>query len=161
SALEAARYVGGVGTTRRESMRTLAEETGANTVVGGALYRRGDQLFFRVQVADRRGSRLVGMGDGIVAPTADPRQGGEELRNRVMGWLSVQFDERLRGTPGASNRPPTYEAYRAFAEGMARYVAVDNAGAAPLFLRAYERDTTFTSALLHASIALTNLGRWF
>ncbi|HVD59229.1 MAG TPA: hypothetical protein VNC11_00025, partial [Gemmatimonadaceae bacterium] len=56
--------------------------------------------------------------------------------------------------------PPTYAAYETFSEGMTKYIAGDNADALPLFLHAYETDTSFTVGLLYASIAATNLRQW-
>ncbi|MDQ6872272.1 MAG: protein kinase [Gemmatimonadota bacterium] len=143
-----------------EPMSALATETGAGTVVGGAVYRRGDRLLFRVIVADRNGMRVIGSLTDVEAPIADPISGVQEVRNRLMGWLALKYDDRI-AVPGESNaQPPDYDAYRAFSEGMARYIAVDNSNALTLFLDAFKRDSSFTVALLYASISLTNLGRW-
>lgn len=161
AAQQASRYLGGSGNDRnREPMRALATETGAGTVVGGAFYRRGDTLLFRVNVADQRGGRLVGALTDVTAPVSNPVLGVEELRNRLMGWLAVRYDERLQGPSPGSDQPPTYEAYRAFSEAMTLYIAVENEQALPLFLRAFKLDSSFTSALLYASISLSNLGEW-
>jgi tetratricopeptide (TPR) repeat protein len=43
---------------------------------------------------------------------------------------------------------------------MTRYIAVDNRSALTLFLDAFKRDSSFTVALLYASISATNLGQW-
>jgi tetratricopeptide (TPR) repeat protein len=162
AALHASRYLTSARPDKRnlQPMQALATETGAGVVVGGAFYRQADKLLFRVNVADRSGSRLVGSLTDVVAPVSDPLIGVEELRNRLMGWLAVRYDDRLEGPPQAANRPPTYESYRAFSEGMARYIDVQNAQALPLFLDAFKRDSSFTVALLYASISLTNLGQY-
>ncbi|MGH7638879.1 MAG: protein kinase domain-containing protein [Gemmatimonadaceae bacterium] len=159
SAVEANDFARSDTPMSREPLRWLATETGSETVVGGAFYRRGDSLLFRVSVADREGSRLATTLTDVAAPLSDPIRGVEELRNRIMGWLSVRGDERLPAA-ALTERPPTYESYRAFSEGLARYIAVDNAGALPLFERAFAQDTSFTSALLYASLSLTNLGHY-
>jgi tRNA A-37 threonylcarbamoyl transferase component Bud32 len=148
------------GKVRREPVSGLAAETGAGTVVGGAFYRRGDRLLFRVSVADKGGTRVVGSLTDVDAPIADPVVGVQEVRNRLMGWLALRYDDRI-AVPGESgNKPPVYEAYRAFSEGMTRYIAVDNLHALTLFLDAFKRDSSFTVALLYASISSTNLGQW-
>src|SRR5207249_3816322 len=72
-----------------------AEETSAGTVVSGFYYGRGDRIVFRVQVADQGGRRVVGTVTDVVATRADPVRGIEELRNRLMGLLALQYDERL------------------------------------------------------------------
>jgi predicted Zn-dependent protease len=72
----------------------------------------------------------------------------------------LRYDDRLKATGSSADRPPTYEAYRVFSDGMNHYVAVENSKALPLFLEAYRIDSTFTVALLYASIALTNVASW-
>src|SRR5205823_3466160 len=70
-----------------------AEETGAGTVVSGAYYRRANQILFRLQLADQGGKRVVGAITDVSAPLSDPIRGVEELRNRLMGWLAIHYDE--------------------------------------------------------------------
>jgi len=123
-------------------------------------YRRGDQLLFHVQISDGGGKRLVGAISDVVAPVSDPLRGIEELRNRLMGWLELRYDERLQIPASAAIKPPTYESYRAFSDGMSLYIATQNARAIPLFLQAYELDSSFVQALLYGSMALTNVGDW-
>jgi tetratricopeptide (TPR) repeat protein len=158
----AARSASSVGdaAAARVPMRALALDVGASTVVGGSFTRRGDSLYFRVSIADKQGSRVVATLADIAAPIAQPMLGIEELRNRVMGWLAILYDERIQPTVPSGDRPPTYAAYRAFNEGMAHYVAVRNADAVPLFWRAYQLDTSFTEALLYASLSLTNIQQY-
>jgi tetratricopeptide (TPR) repeat protein len=162
TALQAARYVASrsASSDAREPLRALAAETGAGTVVGGAYYRQGDRIFFRVDVADQGGRRLVRALTDVAAPASDPMQGVEELRNRLMGWLALKYDDRLQGATPEGDQPPTYAAYQTFSEGLTRYVAVDNTQALPLFLRAFKLDSSFTVALLYASLAATNLALW-
>jgi hypothetical protein len=144
---------------RKESApaHLLAEETGAGSVITGAYYLRNDSLLFRLQISDEGGRRLDGVITDVACPVSDPIRGVEELRNRVMGWLAVRYDERLNVTSAQVDRPPTYAAYLAFSDGMSRYLASQNVQAFPLFLAAYNADTTFVPALLYASFALTNV----
>jgi tetratricopeptide (TPR) repeat protein len=162
TAFQASKYLVGDGAsqTAGEPMRALAAETDARTVVGGAYYRRGDNLLFRVTVADRNGGRLIVTLADVEAPISDPLVGVQELRNRLMGWLAVQYDESVRDQIRSDDRPPTYQAYRAFSDAMNHYIAVENAAALPDFLAAFKMDSSFTVSLLYASITLTNLGQW-
>ena len=141
-------------------MRALAHETGAGTVVSGSYYRQGERLLLRVQVTDAITGTLLGVPDDASAPVSEPIDGIVELRNRLMGWFGLHFDDRIKGHERTDETPPIYTAYVAFGEGMAQYIATRNDLAVPLFLRAYERDSAFVLALLYASIALSNLGEY-
>jgi tetratricopeptide (TPR) repeat protein len=136
----------------------LAVETGASTVVSGSLYRQGERLYLRASVADRQGTRLVGGVASVAVPVSSAVAGVEQLRDKLMGWLAMRYDDRLNAYATPDARPPTYDSYQVFSEGMTRYVAVENARALPLFIRAYEVDTSFVQALLYASIAASNVG---
>jgi serine/threonine-protein kinase len=163
-AVEALRYAvpnGGAGSrSALAAPAVLAHETGAATVVYGAIYKVHDQLEFRVSVADQQGNRIAGMITNVSAPIGDPIGGVEELRTRVMGWLASHYDDRLTAFFGADAQPPTYDAYRAFTGALADYVDVDCVHATPLFQRAAHLDSSFTVARLYASICMTNLGEW-
>ena len=144
----------------RAPSRVLAEETGAGTVVSGAYYQRRDSLLFRLQVADQGGTRVAGTITDVATPTTDPIRGLEELRNRLMGWLSMHYDERLQLPKSGAEKPPTFEAFRAFSDGMTLYISTQNARALPLFLEAYRLDSSFVAALLYATLSLTNVDEW-
>jgi serine/threonine-protein kinase len=159
AAMEASRFVSGSADVR-EPVHALATETGAGIVVSGSYYRRADRLLFRVTVADQEGARLIETLADVEAPVADPLMGVEELRARLMGWLAVRYDDRLAVPASGAERPPTYEAYRSFSEAMTRYIAMQNAQALPLFRRAFDLDSSFTVALLYASVVATNLSDW-
>ncbi len=140
--------------------RLLAAETGGSTVVTGVIYRQADSLLFRASVSDRDGTHLIATITDISSPISNPMKGVEEVRARVMGWLSARYDDRLQPPSLASDRAPTYEAYRIFSEGMTDYIDVANGKALTQFLQAYSLDSTFTVALLYASIAASNLGQF-
>ena len=162
TAIDAYRTVtsGRSGPAGRDPIRALAAETGAGIVVTGAYSLRGGRLRLQIQVTDAISGSLLAVPEEVVADGADPIRGIEELRTRLMGWLSLRYDERLKGQLGPGERPPRYEAYQAFSDGMAYYIATDNRAATPKFLEAYAIDSTFTVALLYGSIGLTNLGEY-
>jgi tetratricopeptide (TPR) repeat protein len=161
AALQAARFVSRGATNKRgDPARALAQETGATTVVSGSYYRDGEKLIFRLDVLDRGGTRLLRTIANVVAPSSEPTKGVDEVRTRLMGWLALNYDQRLKEFVREGDQPPTYAAYQAFSEGMTKYIAVNNADAMTLFLRSYELDSTFTVGLLYASIAATNRGSY-
>jgi tetratricopeptide (TPR) repeat protein len=75
-----------------------------------------------------------------------------------MGFLAMAFDERFAASAEQVGRVPTYEAYQAFDEGMNVLIDQYNQlGALPHFLRAFELDSTFYTALIYACIPAINL----
>jgi tetratricopeptide (TPR) repeat protein len=161
TALQASRFVATQSASgNQDPTKVLASETGAGTVVDGSFYRQGDQLMFRLDVSDQGGRRLTRTITNVVAPVSDPTRGVEELRNRLMGWLALKYDERLQGATPEGDQPPTYAAYQKFSEGMNWYIDNENARALPLFVQAFNVDSSFTVALLYASIAATNVVEW-
>ena len=80
------------------------------------------------------------------------------LRNRVMGWFGLNYDERLQGHARVEEQPPTYEAYLAFSEGMASYIGTMIPRRCHSFSAHISSISSFTLALLYASLALTNTG---
>lgn len=144
----------------RDPISVVAAETGAQLVISGAVYRNADRLIFRIEVTDaRRGRMLVALED-IEAAADDPIPGVEEARARIMGWFAGQYDERISSEMAEGARPPIYQAYVAFSEGIDQYVSNDFAQALPNFLRAYAMDSSFTAALLYGSLCHTNLGQF-
>ncbi len=136
----------------RDPVRALAEETGAGIVISGAYYREGETLQFQVQVTDAHAGRLLDALDPVSGSPESPREAIERLRQRVMGFLAVSFDERLATQASTAGQPPTFEAYRAFNEGMERYIRDEYREALPHFYRAFELDSTFVVSLLFVVI---------
>ena len=161
TAVQAYRFVSGDSPgsrAARDPVRSVATETGAGIVVTGAVYRRGDRVLFRLQVTDVGQSRVVETLSDVEAPVTDPLAGVEEVRERLMGWFAGQSDERIRVEMSEHARPPTYNAYVAFSEGLDRYIEAEFESALPYFLRAYEADSSFVASLLYASLCSSNLG---
>lgn len=141
----------------QDPVAAVASETGAHIVVTSAVYQRSDRLLFQVQVTDVARRYLVETIEDVEAPISDPLLGVEEVRARLMTWLAVEYDERLRSELAEHSTPPLYPAYVAFAEGLDAYMAADFEEALPHFLRAYAIDTVFVPALLYASLCSSNL----
>jgi tetratricopeptide (TPR) repeat protein len=161
TALEASRYL----RARPEStpvrmLGGLREETGADVVVSGSYYRRGDTLSFVGQITDVRIGRLLTAIGPVSAPLGDPVRAIGELRTRAMGFLASTLDERLASSAMLETAPPTYEAYQEFSAGMAAYVASDFRSASTRLIHAFRLDSTFPTPLLFASISLSNQGRY-
>jgi tetratricopeptide (TPR) repeat protein len=158
-AQQASRYVAaGIDSGHvRDPLRALAEETGAATVVYGAYYRRGDSVQYHVEVTDVTRERPLGSLEPETAPLDSPEDALEPLRQRVMGMLSIALDERIPTHTTSATRPPTFEVYQAFDEGVRRYTERSgDVEAIPFLRRAFELDTTFVAPLTYISIIYNN-----
>ena len=82
------------------------------------------------------------------------------LRERIMGAIALQLDDRI--TPGApfTTHPPTYDAYVQFDRGLGHFNRYEYAEARPLMLESWSRDSTFMPALIFAAFAALNDGQW-
>jgi tetratricopeptide (TPR) repeat protein/tRNA A-37 threonylcarbamoyl transferase component Bud32 len=161
TALQASLYVQGLAEEGRvqDRVRAVAEETGAATVISGAFYRRGDGIQYQIEISDAANGRLLAALDPEDAPLELPDEAIEALRQKVMGSLAILLDERIASEASGVARPPSFEAYQTFSEGMMRYLRREWEEALHHFNRAFELDTTFLTALLYVAPTLYNLGR--
>jgi DNA-binding SARP family transcriptional activator/TolB-like protein len=140
-------------------IRSIAERTGAGTVVSGSYYRDGAELRFQTQISEARTGRLLRGVDVISAPTAQPTQALEPLRQRVTGALAVLRDDRLGNWTAATSQPPSYAAYEEFLIGMAAF-GNDFASAIKHFSRAAALDSTYRQALLWVGQSYANINEY-
>lgn len=161
SAIRASRFVRESGKERAtDPVLDLARETGADIVVSGRIYRSRDSLQYQIQVTDAKTRALLGAIGPIATSDTDPIGGLVSASGRLMGLLAAHVDDRLGKFASGLPDPPTYQAYKQFSLGLDRYIQSDFKGAAPLFIGAHSRDTTFHAPLLFASISLSNQARY-
>ncbi|MEO6444879.1 MAG: protein kinase [Gemmatimonadaceae bacterium] len=161
TALQATRYAAtrSADASKLDPIRTIASETDAAIVVSGSYYRNGNELAIHVQVSDVSDSTrttLLGAVGPVMAQVETPVPAIEEIRSRLMGLLSTVMDRRLESSVAMSESPPTFEAYREFAQALDSYVRNDFRDAGVRFARAYTLDSTLASALLMGSISVAN-----
>jgi serine/threonine protein kinase len=142
----------------RTVIQELARLTQSGLAVAGSYYRHGAALEFHSEVLDVKSGRPLGLVEPVLGRPDDPTAAIDTVRLRVMGVLAARFDWAGWEIP-ASVQPPSYEAYRAYAEGMRLWVASDYLEAGPLFERAYALDSTYLRALVTAATAYGNAGR--
>jgi DNA-binding SARP family transcriptional activator len=151
-----------------QQARTLAEATGAGTVITGVVYQFDDSIQIQAHVTDARSQTLLFSVESPRVGLANPGRAAEELRQRVVGGLATTLDGRITVYGNVALQPPTLEAYRAFSEGESLYTRAWTPGnvylreeALQAFLRAFELDSTFSVALMKAAATLWALRRPF
>ena len=137
----------------------LAREARATLVVRGSYYRSGDSLLINAEVRDATGGRVVAALPALAAAADDPLAGVETLRRRVVTALALQVDSTLDGFGVAPARPPAYEAYQAYVQGIQAYLDDRYGDAAAAFDRAVARDSAFDVAILWAAHSHWFVGR--
>lgn len=142
-----------------ERSQVLARETGAGILVWGSFYRFGDRIQLQAQVFHVSDRELLRTLQPVEAAVDSVAGAVASLSDRVAGALAARLNPRLAGWADHV-RPPGLEAYRAYNQGLERYVSsLDDRGyseAARLFGRAVELDSTFVVASLWHAQALTN-----
>jgi DNA-binding SARP family transcriptional activator len=148
-----------------EREHTLAEQTGAGTIISGTVYLFEDSLQLQAHVSDVQNQKILVSVKSDRSSRGDPGPAVESLRQRVVGALAITHDRRIAVYANVALQPPTFEAYRAFTEGEELY----NRAFAPgnghlreaslrLLLRAFELDSTLRAAQLRAADAMSMLG---
>lgn len=140
-------------------LRTLAERTGAGTVVSGTYFSEGDSLRFLMRITGAPSGEVRHTVDVVDAPRARPTAALEPLRQRVTGALAVLLDPRLNNWTARTSQPPTYEAYGEFLLGMQTF-GPDYENSLRHFAKAARLDSTYWQAMLWAAMSYANLHRY-
>jgi DNA-binding SARP family transcriptional activator/TolB-like protein len=161
SALAAARSADSAlhdGRRGTEWLRAVGRDARAGVVVSGSYYRVNDSLHLSARVVHGETGEVLRSVDPVRVLATSPMEGLEQLRTRLMGALASLIETRAGGLIVPASTPPTYEAYRAYIEGLELFSRVRYAAALPHFERAARLDTTFTLPLLWAAMAHGNSG---
>ena len=143
----------------RNLVKALGEETGAGTVISGAIYLEGDALEFQVDVSDALRGRLLGSPPPIAGHRDAQRELIGEVQQQVMVFLAATFDERLVGlAPNLMSAAPSFEAYQAFLRGFERHTALDYEGAISDYKRALQLDPTWAQPAIRMKAAIAQGG---
>jgi DNA-binding SARP family transcriptional activator/TolB-like protein len=135
-------------------VKGLAERTGANLVVAGRMYRRGDSVEVWSRIVDPKTGRGVRALPAVVAAINDRNTLLVALRSRTLGAVAEVLDRRVNELVSTADQPPTYEAYREYIDGLDSYIPEPwkRAGLTH-FLRAAQLDTNFVLPLIWAAHA--------
>ncbi len=161
SALTSERNVAADSSKRgTQRLRALAEETGADRVVWGMYYLRGDSLAVQATISDAGTGEILRWLDPIVVASRDPSAAVDAVRHSVLGALALLYNRRGSVYIQRATRPPTYPAYKAFMEGIDFLVLYKSEESIARLSHAYRLDTTFVPALIRESDGYAQVGRF-
>jgi serine/threonine-protein kinase len=138
------------------SVRQVAAEASAGTVVRGTFYRQGDSLFFRVEAMQASNGNVTLTIDRVVAPVTDPMIAVRAISERLQGGFAVGSDNRGVGLGHA----PPYAAYIEFAQGEPLFQERRWKEAIRHYQRAVDIDPAFNRALMMLSGSYWNDGQF-
>ena len=138
---------------RSGRLQALARASGTGTVVWGSYYLQGDSLHFLAHVTNAATGEELATIESVRGPVDDPVAAVEQLRDRMMTTLATLTDPRLAKWMRYASKPPTFEAYTEFVEGIELRRNGKSGEAIPYFLRAAALDSDFTMASLWAALA--------
>lgn len=139
-------------------LRALLEEVGAGMVVSGAYYRDGDSIHFQVRIAN---AAEVSLSPGVEPVRASLREvpaAVQTLAERVTGAMAAHRHPRIRALNSDGSRPPSYEAYLAWVDGLEKFGRQDYVGSRERLMYAFSLDSSFVSPLIWAAATHGNLG---
>jgi DNA-binding SARP family transcriptional activator/TolB-like protein len=139
-----------------------ARPPNAGLVVRGSYSRTADSLFLQAQIVESATGRVVRAVGPVSGPLREPLVAIERLRQRLAGALATRVDPRLSRWSDAASQPVSFEAYRAFDEGLTGFFSARNsaesARANRLLVHAAQLDTNFSIPLVWALYGFSNAG---
>jgi tRNA A-37 threonylcarbamoyl transferase component Bud32/tetratricopeptide (TPR) repeat protein len=138
-------------------LRGVTGLTQSGIVVTGWYYLLGDELELHSEVLEVPSGTPITTVRPVRGPSSDPGAAIEEVRVLVLGALGTRLS-RLIGWEPPLSRPPTFQAFQAYARGMEEWVQGDFVSSAEWLERAYALDTTHLRSLLLAAAAHRSLG---
>ena len=118
-----------------DERRDFASRTKAINVLEGAIYRRGDELWYEAQFVNLETGETLERFDVIKCPVADPMQGIDRLARQVKGWWASKEDNVYS--------IPTYEAYQLYLDARQAWSIGNRREAGPFLRKSIEADETF------------------
>jgi DNA-binding SARP family transcriptional activator/TolB-like protein len=100
----------------------IARANRAGLLISGRYYRSGSGLELHASLIDTETGQVVESFGPVRSDTPDPMEAVGILGQRVRIALAVRLDSRFSGMLNTSTRPPTYEAFRAYADGIASFL---------------------------------------
>lgn len=135
---------------------------GASIVVEGGYYREGnrghDRLLLQARLTDVANDRLLPGPEPIIVPREEPLEGLVELTRMITAILAPALNPRATHVYHGA-RPPSFEVYRAYMEGLESFIAGDWIEAATRLRHCAEGAPEYALPRIVWAIAEWNLGR--
>ncbi len=142
----------------RNRWAAVGASAGAELIVTGSVQRDGGEVVLATVVIDVRENRILRSLEPMVTAASAPLSTIERIRARTVGALATTVDPRMTEWANVASQPPSYAAYRLFAEGLELLEEERYVEAGDRFREAAARDSTFTSAVLWAIEAYSLTG---
>ncbi|MCK4830303.1 adenylate/guanylate cyclase domain-containing protein, partial [bacterium] len=141
-----------------DGIRSLAEETHAQTIITGVFYKQINNLQFYAHIVDAQEGGILNAVGPVSGPVDDPLEAIELTRQKVMGSLAAHFDQEFTTHSDRTLKPPLYGAYEEFLIGIALFFKYNVSDAILHFYKAAELDTSYLLPLLWACHSYHNIG---
>lgn len=130
----------------------------AGTIVDGRYYRDDSELILQAHLADVANDRLLPGPDPVVVPVDEPLAGLDEITRRIATILAPALNPRAAHVYHGA-RPPSFEVYRVYMEGLEAFIAGDWEEASDRLRRCAEAAPDYALPRIVRAIAAWNLGR--
>ncbi len=128
----------------------------AGLVVSGAYSMKGGRLKFQAQLTNASNGTILRVFIPVSAPLDSPTLAFDSVSLQAVSAVAEATDVRLGALSHTAGRPPSFESYREYIQGVDAFAFHDEKGSVRHFMRAYELDTSFTTALLNANAGILN-----
>jgi serine/threonine-protein kinase len=128
------------------SDRDLARAAGAEKVVGGNIYGKGDSLVVQMQIVDSKNGHVLHQLEPVSVPSTNAQTILDRLRGGVTGAVAALADTLYLPWTTAHSRPPNYAAFQEFMQGLDALVNQGPRVAVDHLKKAIALDTGFVEA---------------
>lgn len=130
----------------------------AGTIVDGRYYREDSRLLLHARLTDVANDRLLPGPEPVVVAADEPLAGLDEITRRIAAILAPALNPRATHVYHGA-RPPSFEIYRGYMEGLEAFITGDWAEAAERLRRCAEAAPEYALPRIVRAIATWNLGR--
>lgn len=138
------------------SVRERAEDANAGTVISGAYYTEGNQLRVEVQIIDVDQGTLIPGPEPVLVSKDAPLEGMSDLQDRLLTCVAPELSRRSIHVQ-VGTRPPSYEAYQAYMDGLEVFIRGGWREALASFHRAIDLEPEYPLPRVVSAIAHWNL----
>ncbi len=125
---------------------TLATEAGADRLVRGDMYKKGDSILVQMRVVDPRNGQVMHELNPVTVPAVNTSAILARLSSDVGGAIAALTDTLFQPWLRAHSRPPNYPAFQQFMLGLDAIIHTGRDSAIVHLKNAVRLDTSFAEA---------------